>query len=157
MATPLPLPVKMDVKPITCYARDILRHKLSKMPLSSNLKLRNCPFKQNKRTELYIPRLPLIIVLTKTSASRVLACPKREHLDEVSSTERGSVWTIPASQVEKIRKELMELIEKSKINSSSAFHVVVFVIGLLCCFQRLLACLSLLFHVLMCRNAMYLR
>jgi len=125
--------------------------------MSSNLKLRNCPFKQNNCTESYFPRPPLIIVLTKMSASRVPACLKREHLDEVSSTERGSVWTIPASQIEKIRKELVDLIEKSKINSSNAFHVVVLFIGLLCCFQRLLACLFLLFHVLMCMNAMCLR
>jgi hypothetical protein len=145
----------MDEKPIICPARDILRHKLPKMTLSSNLKLQTYPFKQNKLTESYFRRPPLIIVLTKMSTSRVPACPKREHRDEVSSTERGSVWTISASQVEKIRKELMDHIEKFKINSS--FHVVVFFIGLLCCFQRLLACLFLLFHVLMCRNAMYLR
>jgi len=41
------------------------------------------------------------------SASRVPVSPKRERLGEVSSTERGRVWTIPISQVEKMRKELV--------------------------------------------------
>ncbi len=54
MTTLLALPVKMDRKPTTCHARDILGHKQLKMPLSSNLKLGNRPFKQNKRTEWYL-------------------------------------------------------------------------------------------------------
>jgi hypothetical protein len=75
------------------------------------LEITKLPFKQNKRTESYIPQPPPIIVLTKTSAklsgSRVPVSPKRERLGEVSSTERGRVWTIPTSQVEKMRKELV--------------------------------------------------
>jgi len=87
----LALPVKMDRKPTTCHARDILGHKQLKMPLSSNLKLGNRPFKQNKRTEWYIPRPPPIIVQPKYIAIELLA--PRRNLEREQATATTGRWS----------------------------------------------------------------
>jgi hypothetical protein len=132
MATLLPLLVKMDGKPITCRARDILGHKIPKTPLSSNLKLQNCPFKQNKRTEWYIPRPPPIIIQPKYIAIEPLAPRQNPERGQATATtgHRSHKLRLPENLLVETIGIGEVLAEEFALNNAQTFTQTVLVIKL---------------------------